>query len=340
MAGAVVIGLWVLRTQKVEIASLYPTPETATMPVSGGACDQVLQYRLGALDPRFHLSREQAETALRESVALWNTAAGRSLIVSAESAATSPDQVVTVNFVYDDRQATTDTLQTMLGSLHSDQEKYDATKKRLDALDKTLTSRRQVYTRASAQYDKDKQRLDRSAQQYDTEYQAYEKQVTAWREHPGTAEEFDTIEKRRRDLEETARSIQKKQRALKDQYKALEEQRQSLNDLVGQANTLVSIVNTLATKANAQAQTYNTEGQSRGAFETGVYQTDGQQRVINIYQFLDDRELHLIVAHEFGHALGFDHIDDPQAVMYSQVGGQALVLAPADKVLVDGMCKK
>jgi predicted Zn-dependent protease len=40
------------------------------------------------------------------------------------------------------------------------------------------------------------------------------------------------------------------------------------------------------------------------------------KRKINIYQFDDIERLTLVLAHEFGHALGLTHVGNPKSVMY------------------------
>lgn len=43
---------------------------------------------------------------------------------------------------------------------------------------------------------------------------------------------------------------------------------------------------------------------------------DPQEKTITIYRYDGDKELQWVLAHELGHAIGMDHVEDPKAVMY------------------------
>ena len=53
-------------------------------------------------------------------------------------------------------------------------------------------------------------------------------------------------------------------------------------------------------------------------FTQGDYQGDH----INVYQFRDRAELILVLAHELGHALQLDHVENPASIMYYLMGEQ------------------
>lgn len=77
--------------------------------LSYSPCDTPLPYKLGQLDSRFGLRRSQVLTDITTATGLWSSAYGKQLFVQSSNA------VLTVNFIYDSRQA----LDTQINTLNS-----------------------------------------------------------------------------------------------------------------------------------------------------------------------------------------------------------------------------
>ena len=69
---------------------------------------------------------------------------------------------------------------------------------------------------------------------------------------------------------------------------------------------------------------YNDEFAGDLRFAKATYQKTTEGGVVTVNQFINEKELILILAHELGHALGISHLQQPESIMYSQMGEQQL----------------
>ena len=93
-----------------------------------------------------------------------------------------------------------------------------------------------------------------------------------------------------------------------------------MNAQVSNLNGLADRINGVAKQLNRDVDAYNGKFGEPRQFDQGTYTGNS----INIYQFNDESDLRLVIAHELGHALNLEHIDDPKAVMYYLMDQQDL----------------
>jgi predicted Zn-dependent protease len=90
--------------------------------------------------------------------------------------------------------------------------------------------------------------------------------------------------------------------------------------------------NQAASEYNKVAKNYNQKYGHGLEFNQAEYNGKG----INVYQFSTEQDLEVALAHEFGHALGMDHVENPTSIMYYITGGnQQVDLTPSAEDLTE-----
>jgi hypothetical protein len=155
--------------------------------------------------------------------------------------------------------------------------------------------------------------------------QAYNTQVRQLNDRGGAGQEtFLALEADREQLERTAQ--------------ALQQEAADLNNLAEQLNELSAEGNRLIDTYNQEVQEYNLQYGEAHEFTQGDYQ-GGE---INVYKFSNDNELVAVLAHEFGHALGIGHVEEPEALMYYLLDDELLdapTLAASDIAAYQAVCE-
>ncbi len=270
-------------------------------------CTAPIPYTFSGFDSRFGISRNDFNEAVRQAEHLWDTAAGKDLFVYDPSGAPGD---LTINLVYDQRQEATDKLRE-LGL-------------QIDDTEKSYADLNAKYSALKASYDSGKAALDDLIAQYNKRKDAYEAKVSYWNSRGGASgATYQTLETERKALVTMAAQIKTDET--------------SLNALADNINSLIVVLNRIARDLNLSAERYNTAGAGQ-EFEEGVYESSALTRAITIYQFDTHEKLTRVLAHEMGHALGLEHNDDPQAIMYRLNQGQNAALTAADMSELKKLC--
>jgi hypothetical protein len=92
----------------------------------------------------------------------------------------------------------------------------------------------------------------------------------------------------------------------------------NLNNMIVELNKLLKERNDKAAEYNKIAADYNNKYNGGLEFNQAEYKGNpsNQTGEINVYEFNNERDLVLALAHEFGHALGLEHVENPSSVMY------------------------
>lgn len=270
-------------------------------------CKNPITYSIADIDSRFGLTKEQLVAVIKEAEKIWESPIEKELFEY------SPKGVLKISMVYDYRQEATDALKEMGIEINDDQASYEALKSKYESL--------------IASYNKEREKLEAMIKTYNAEKAQLEKDINYWNSRGGAPKsEYKLLEQRKADLNSRALAINQAEN--------------SLNQLVGAIKSTEVILNKLIATLNLQVNKYNTVVTSAGKeFKEGEYTKDANGISINIFQFGDENQLLRVFAHEFGHALGLDHINNPKAIMYYLNEGINQKLTADDLSALKSVCK-
>lgn len=266
-------------------------------------CNVPITYRIGNVDDRFELSEEEVRMAISSAESLWEDGTDRNLFTYDE------EGKLVINFVYDERQE----------RANEEDEFREVLEEREDVSD----SVKDEYNMLLTQYEALRLSYHKAVQAYETNLTAYNAEVADWNTRGGAPK--DVYER----LAET-------QTVLAKEEKRLDGLRVQLNAIVRKINALGSEGNNLITDYNSLVEEYNSRFSEGGEFTQGDYTQD----VINIYEFESPEELSVVIAHEFGHAIGIEHVEEEKSIMYHHMEAQELSagLTPNDQVAFLALC--
>lgn len=268
-------------------------------------CGQTQTYSIGAIDPRFGISADELARIVQETEGVWESH------FETEFFAYDPESNFKINLIFDDRQQRTIDEKNSRQNISTAQNDY---RMKVEQYETNLINHQNLNNT-----------YDAAVAAYDQRLRNYNEQVDYWNQNGGApSKEFN--------------ELQREKTALQREAKRLETERQSLNTLVIGLNVQAAEINALARNLNLDVDAYNGKFGTSREFDQGTYTGD----TINIYQFNTTEDLRLVVAHELGHALGIEHIDDPDSVMYYLMDKQNIEdmkLTQADIDAVKSTCR-
>ena len=269
--------------------------------LSKPAAEREVYYRIGTIDPRFNLSESEARSLVLEAAKVWEAPLGHQFFFY------HPKAAFTINFIYDQRQQTTNERQQAQRVLDDGQGRNQAAKDDFQQKKSELTS----------------------------EYQRHNDELAALNERISQHQHMVALINARGGATPMERqSMQMESDQLDRDVAEFNQKGTNLN--VEQVNLRHQgeVIQSQVDDYNQKAQNYNQKFVGH-PFEAGLYKGDA----INIYEYGDKDELRLILAHELGHSLGLKHSRDPHALMYPMMGEQDLAnfkLTQADIDLLYG----
>lgn len=242
-------------------------------------CPVPINYRLGIIDDSFSITQTEAKQYIEQAAKVWEDVADQDLFVY------NDDADFTINFVFDERQETANA-QT------ADRDRLDGIAVQNDQFRTQIADLQTTYQNRNVQFETTKAN-------YDERLESYNDAVRQANDRGGaTPAAFAVLEEERVVLEGESNQLRVASNAL---------------------NSLASQLNELSSEGNRLIETYNQEVRGYNELYGEAHEfTQGDYRggEINIYKFSDQFELVSVLAHEFGHALGIDHVEEPGALMY------------------------
>ncbi len=262
--------------------------------VMRGPCATPVEYSVGSIDERFDVSEAEVASALSEAERIWEEGVGKDVLAFSQDG-------LPVNLIYDERQAIAD--------------KNAAIEAKIDVSEMTAEQVKVEFEDLKFRYERESREYDSMVEDHKAALDSYNAQIASWNARGGAS--HDDYAK-----------MTKEKKALEDAREILEAKRLEVNRLANEVNELIGAYNRLVKNINSSIEVINESADKE--FEQGEYIREGFDARINIYEFTGKNDLVRVLLHEFGHALGVDHNENPDSIMYHLNEGDGLELSAED----------
>ena len=253
------------------------------------SCNTPMAYKLGDIDARFGITNTEVLELLAEAEAVWENSSKLDLFLYDDR---SPD-AVPINLIFDERQESIISARRSEVELNQKWSSFEDLIEQYEFISDDYKNKAQVY--------------DIDVSEYETLLEEFNASVDEWNTKGGSRSEYE--------------QLKEQEFFVKTVFQGLEKERENLQSLADTLNELADNINKVKAQLNRKTDLHN----HKFADSTVVHSGDFDSYEINIYQYYDFPDLRLTLAHELGHALGIDHVDDTNAIMYYLLESQDVV---------------
>lgn len=303
--------LWLYSQRSSEPDAGVVAGPVASMAPQGFQCRIPYAVRIGEIDAAFRMNPADLEGALREAFAVWEGYAKTSLFALSDDVSATP-----VHLRFDERQARND-------EMADERRAQQDIAAEIDRMRAELEDLRRDFERKQSE-------LQEETGRYAAAVRSYEDWVAAFNRSSGGPAE-------RRRLAAERENLQRESERLEDLQHGQRLDQQRFNDRVEAFNREVARLNNRSSAAAAATA-------GHGPVGAGRYARTAAGESIEVYLVTSHADLVLTLAHELGHALGIDHVEDSEALMSAVNLGPASgrparpLLRRADREALEAVC--
>jgi len=269
-------------------------------------CSEPITYSIDTFDARFGVTKEEFKKDIQKAESIWEKQTGKQLFEYSDTG------ILKINLTYDYRQKATDQMKEVGVGIDYDRGIYNELKAK--------------YNLETLSFNTQKKLLDQKISDYTAQKTEYEKQVSYWNSQGGAPKaEYQ--------------ALQEQKNYLNNQVLILNKDTENLNLLNKELSVTTDSLNAVAKKLNIKVEDYNTIGSTTGEeFSEGEYISDKDGTRINVYQFDNNDKLVRLLEHELGHALGLNHVENSESIMYRLNSSKNKILTKSDIVELKRVC--